>query len=453
MTDVESKPRGWGLLDAVLLAAVAATLTPVSALAADKAPTFAKDVAPILQAKCQVCHRSASIAPMSLVSYEDARPWAKSIKQRVMNREMPPWHIDKTVGIQKFKNDRSLSDDEIDTIARWVDSGALLGNPKDLPPPVQFPDDDVWSIGQPDLVVSTQKDHVMYANGPDWWVNYIVDTGLTEDRYIKAVETKPTKQGRKIVHHAIASALQSDPGDVDRLGRPFASNSAAAEQGVFISEYAVGKYGEVFPENTGRLLKAGAKIRFNMHYHAVGEEIADRVSVAFKFYPKGEVPKYRVIDPDNWTNSNDLDIPPNTITRHDGYFRLPRPARLMTYQPHMHMRGKAMRLEAIHLDGKPEVLSSVDRFDFNWHVAYVYDDDVAPLLPAGTILHISGVHDNTVANRHNPDPNQWVGYGMRSIDDMLLCHINLVYLDDADYQKQVADRQAKQKRLTTSNQQ
>ncbi len=383
--------------------------------------TFSRDVAPIFQEKCQACHRPGSIAPMSLLSYEDARPWARAIKQRVSRREMPPWHLAKDVGIQKYKNDTSLTDKQIDTIVKWVDNGAPVGNIKDLPRPVQWPDDEVWSIGKPDwLVHSTER--VMYANGPDWWLDDDVPSGLTEDRWVKAVETKPTKAGRRIVHHGNASVVDPD-------------GSRAS-----LSEYAVGKYGDVFPEGTGRLIKAGSKINFNMHYHAVGEEIRDSMTVGFIFYPKGYVPKYKVIDPNMGGTFDQLDIPPNTVTRHDSYFRLPKPAKLISFQPHMHMRGKAQTMEAIYPDGKTEILSSVDHFDFNWQVSYVFADDVAPLLPAGTVIHLIALHDNTTANRGNPNPNIWVGWGNRSVDDMLQCHMNLVYLEDEDFQQQVADR-------------
>jgi hypothetical protein len=444
--------RGCGVLGALVVALAAALLVPASVLAAEPVPTFAKNVAPIFQQKCQTCHRPGSIAPMSLITYEEVRPWARSIKQRVAAREMPPWHLDTTVGIQKFKNDRSLTTEQIDTITRWVDAGALRGDLNDLPPPVQWPNEDLWTIGTPDFTVTLPSDHVMYANGPDWFADYVVDTGLTEDRYIMAVETKPakTQKGRTVVHHAITYALQdADPSDVDRLGFAVAPD---ANHGLFINEYAVGKGGETFPENTGRLLKAGGKIRFNMHYHAVGEEIRDRPTVGFRFYPKGVVPKNIVIDPDQWAGSSELDIPAGAVTRHDGYWRLPKPARLLTFQPHMHMRGKAMTLEAIDRDGNATVLNRADRFNFNWHIAYEYADDVAPLLPAGTLLHIIGIHDNTAANKNNPDPTTWVGYGSRSIDDMLLCHINMVYLDEAEYQRQVAEREAKQKRQTAGQQ-
>jgi hypothetical protein len=399
--------------------------------AAGKAPglvTFSRDVAPILQAKCDMCHHTGTSAPMSLVSYEDARPWAQSIRQRVANREMPPWHLDKTVGIRQYKNDRSLSDDEISTIVRWAESGAPQGNPADLPKPPTFRPDAEWFIGEPDLKVTTDNDFVMYPRGPDWWIDQFGEVKLTEDRWIKAMEIKPSNP--KIVHHAVVYAIEPDAPE----GTP--------ESGVQLHEYAVGKYGDIFGENTGRLLKAGTRLRYDMHYFAVGSEQHNKTTIAFKFYPKGVTPKYRVTSvPIRNTPNDELEIPPNTVVRTDGYFRLPRNARIDAFQPHMHMRGRAMTLEAISpASNRTQILSSVDHFDFNWHINYVYADEAAPLLPAGTVLHMIGIHDNTSANRRNPDPNMWVGFGERSVDDMLQVWINVVYLDDAEFQGLVEAR-------------
>jgi hypothetical protein len=405
--------------------------------------TFNKDVAPILQAKCQSCHRPGNMAPMSLLTYNDARPWARSIRQKVSKREMPPWFIDKTIGIQRFKNDPSLTDEQISTIVRWVDAGAPAGNPADLPPPVQWADSETWNFGTPDLIVSSPK-HTVYANGPDLWLDLVADTGLTEDRYIKAIETKPSKAGRRVVHHASTFLIQQDD---DTLQNAFGEPIEVDERsGGRLGEFAPGKPGDQFPADTGILIKAGAKIRFNMHYFAIGEEITDSTQVGLVFYPKGVVPKYRVIDPNMGGGCcRDLDIPANSVTRHDAYFPIKKPVRIISYQPHMHMRGKAQTMEAIFPDGKTQVLSSVDRFDFNWHIPYVYDEDAAPLLPAGTILHHIAIHDNTAGNPRNPDPSQWVGYGDRSIDDMFQVHLNLVYLDQVDYERQVNERKAKAK--------
>ena len=169
-----------------LLISMAALTVMSSSAIAQEQTTFAKDVAPILQEHCQVCHRADTVAPMSLLTYQDARPWAKSIKAKVAAREMPPWFIDKNVGVQHFENDMSLSDQEIATLVKWVDGGALQGNPADMPPPRQFPDEHAWQIGKPDMIVTLPKDIIMKANGPDWWPDITIDPGLTEDRYIQA---------------------------------------------------------------------------------------------------------------------------------------------------------------------------------------------------------------------------------------------------------------------------
>ena len=183
-------------------------------------PTFARDVAPIFQQKCQACHRPDSIAPMSLVTYEDARPWARSIRTRVAARQMPPWHIDKTVGIQHFENDASLSDRQIDTILRWVDAGAPAGEMKEMPSPVKWPSGDTWEFaekfGQPDVIVKSPAWH-MAAQAQDAWCKPVVDTGLKEQRWVRAIEIRPsTKKGRRITHHALARLKQDDGGDIRR---------------------------------------------------------------------------------------------------------------------------------------------------------------------------------------------------------------------------------------------
>jgi hypothetical protein len=396
-----------------------------------KTPTFAKDVAPIFQAKCQTCHHQGTSAPMPLTTFEEVRPWAKSIQQRVANRDMPPWHLDKTVGIKHYKNDRSLSDDDISTVLRWVDAGAPQGNPADMPKPLVFAPDSNWFIGEPDLKVTTPNDFTMYASGPDWWIDQFADVTIDEDRWIKAMEIKPSNP--KIVHHVVIYVIEPDAPE----GTP--------ETGVQLHEYAVGKYGDIFGDNTGRLLKKGTKLRYDMHYFAIGSEQHNKTTMAFKFYPKGVVPKYQVRSQALRNIPNDeLEVPPNTVVRTDGYFRLPRNARIDAFQPHMHMRGRGMTLEAIDpVTNRTQILSSVDHFDFNWHINYVYADDEAPLLPAGTVLHMIGIHDNTSANRRNPDPNMWVGFGERSVDDMLQVWVNVVYLDDADFQQLVDARKAK----------
>ena len=394
--------------------------------------TFTKDVAPILQQRCQSCHRPDTFAPMSLLTYEEARPWAKSIKQKVVAREMPPWYIDKNVGVHNFKNDVSLTDQEIATLVKWADSGAPKGNPADMPPPRQFEDNDKWHLGQPDLIVQLPKDMVVPATGADRWVDVLVDSGLTEDRYIRGIEIR-TLKGFRSVHHVTTSMKHEDDAD-----------DGDNVQGTFLNEYALGKNADVFPEGAGRLIKAGTKINFNLHLHSTGQETPANVALGLSLYPKGYKPKYletteKVGDP------KDLDIPPNTDNvRFDGYQTLTKPARLLSFQPHLHNRGKASCMEAIYPGGhKVETLSCVNRYQFAWHLVYLYEEDDQPLLPAGTILHISSWYDNSPSNKFNPDPDNLITYGQRTVDEMGGAWISYYYLSDDEYKQQVDARKKK----------
>ncbi len=398
--------------------------------------TFAKDVAPILQRSCQNCHRPGSIGPMALLTYEDARPWAQSIKKRVSLRQMPPWNLDRDAGtIHQFKDDPSLTDTEITTIVAWADGGTARGNPADMPPARVFDDSGRWHIGKPDLIVSMPVDAKIAAAGPDWWANYAADSGLTEDRYIKAVEAKPgAGAAARVVHHEVASLEQ------------------AGGSGGTLVEYAVGKNGDMFPEGAGKLMKAGAKIRFNMHYHSVGEEITDRSQVGLVFYPKGYVPKH-VINTVLAPNADDLDIPAGADNvRSDAYYKMERPAHLVGFMPHMHNRGKRQCLEAIYPNMAVEQLNCVN-YDFNWQIVYNYADDVAPLLPAGTIMHVISWHDNSAGNKNNPDPRNWVGFGNRTTDDMARHWLTYYYMTDDEYKAEVAERNAKKVHASTNQQQ
>src|SRR5215469_8590359 len=417
------------------------------AVAAEVQVTFTKDVAPILQERCQVCHRAGTFAPMSLVTYDQTRPWARSIRQKVLAREMPPWFIDKNVGVQHFINDVSLSDQEIATIVKWVDGGAPEGNPSDMPPPRQFADGQAWQIGKPDMIVTLPKDVVVKAKGADWWPDILVDPGLTEDRYIQAVQIIPTN-GRPVIHHIRTSIVEPDAGT--RHSGQLDGNVAleVGEQGVFLNEYAIGNGGDVFPEGSGRLIKAGTKINFQFHLHASGTETPANVQLGLKLYPKGYVPKHVITSLTVGVNEIDL-RPHETDVRSDGYMPLIKPARLLSFQPHMHNRGKAECLEAIYPNGKSEMLSCA-RFLFNWHLNYVYGDDAAPLLPAGTVLHAIMWHDNSAENRFNPDPDAQVTWGERTIDEMGSAWLSYYYMSNEDFQKEQAARKAKQRTLASA---
>lgn len=405
----------------------------VAAFASAQDVTFTKDVAPILQQHCQSCHRPNTFAPMSLLTYEEARPWAKSIKQKVVAREMPPWYIDRNVGISHFKNDASLTDQEISTLVKWADGGAPKGNAADMPPLRKFEDDDKWHMGQPDLIVKLPKDILVPAAGADRWIDILADAGLTEDRYIRGIEIRPLN-GFRAVHHVTTSMKHEDDAD-----------DGDNVQGTFLNEYALGKNADVFPDGAGRLIKAGTKINFNLHLHSIGQDTLANVALGLKFYPKGYTPKYletteKVGDP------KDLDIPPNSDNvRFDGYQTLAKPARLLSFQPHLHNRGKASCMEAIYPGAhKVETLSCVSRYQFAWHLVYLYDEDDQPLLPAGTILHMISWYDNSPGNKFNPDPDNLITYGQRTIDEMGGAWISYYYLSDDEFKQQVEARKKKQ---------
>jgi hypothetical protein len=402
------------------------------------APTFTRDVAPILQRSCQRCHRPGSIGPMSLLTYEEARPFARSIKAQVSAREMPPWHIDRTVGIQKFNDDPSLTTKEIDTIVRWADGGAPRGNPEDMPKPVQWAPDDRWSIGAPDVIVSLRKgDLRVAAANADQWLNLpLEDAKFTEDVYVKAIEIKPLK-GTPTVHHANASWMEGD-------------NEGASNH---LVEYAVGKGGEIYPDGSGKLIKAGSTLMMNLHLHSIGEETMTNVALGLKLYPKGVVPQHVELTRHVGDQEEEIDIPAGAKdVRSEGFTMLAKPARLTAFQPHMHNRGKRQCLQAIYPPGGPgggrgdlartETLSCAD-FHFAWHLQYHYAEDVQPLLPAGTVLQVISWHDNSTSNKYNPDPTNWVGFGQRTIDDMSFAWVTMYTLTPEEYQQAVRERQQK----------
>jgi hypothetical protein len=380
------------------------------------------------------------MAPMPLVTFEETRPWAKAIRERVLTRQMPPWHIDKTVGIQHFQNDISLSNEQIQTIVRWVDSGAPAGNLKDMPALPPLPKEVGWQLaaqfGEPDFVLKSDP-WTMPASGQDVWFRPLTPIPLTEARWVRAVEMRPaTPAGRRITHHALAYLQQEEPG----------SGTGIVTQGLLM-EWAVNKNFDIYRPNTGKLLVPGARIWWEMHYHAVGEEIRDHVELAVYLYPKGQEPKSRTYltcfsaTPGN-CGLGQLDIPPNSIAQTDGYQALRAAARLENFQPHMHLRGKAMLLEAILPDGTKRTISYIQAFNFNWMTNYIYADEDAPVLPKGTIIHVAAWHDNTMGNGNNPDPEQWVGWGDRTVDEMAHAWVNVTYLSEDEYRDWMAHHPA-----------
>jgi hypothetical protein len=442
-----------------------AVLVLAAPAAAAETPTFSKDVAPILQAKCQSCHQPNSIAPMSLMTYQEARPWARSIRERVSSRQMPPWHIDKSVGIQSFKNDMSLSDEQIDTIVRWVEGGAPQGDPKDLPPAKPPVTTNEWQgvmngYGPPDLVIKSSE-YTMPAKHQDVWYRPTSDIPITEPRWIRMIEIRPSNlKARKTLHHSVAYQVLS-PDNVQAVNTGIAPgpSSVSADDAVnrrpMIMEWAIGKGYDRYRDDTGKLLMPGEKISWDQHIHAVGEEIPTGSELGIWFYPKGQEPKKRsyLVAFTGIDRTKMLDIPPNSVAHTEGFTVLKENTMITNFQPHFHLRGKAMEVEAILPDGNRQLISYVGNFNFNWMTNYIYADDAAPVFPKGTVIHVSAYYDNTTANKNNPDPEQWVGYGDRTVDEMAHAWMNVFYLSDEEYKQIVEQRKAKTATNTQQQQQ
>jgi hypothetical protein len=410
--------------------------------------TFAKDIAPILQKNCQQCHQPGAIGPMPLTTYQEVRPWARAIKTKVVAGEMPPYRYDRHVGIQQLKEDLRLSEAQIQTITRWVDAGAPMGNPADLPPPVTFPDPNEWAfaktLGEPDLIIKT-KPFTLSAEGQDVWWRPSVPTGLTADRCIKAVSVKPSVKGRAAAHHANSELMMLD----EKTGQWVEKER--------LSEYALGKTGEIVPPDSCRVLPANSMVRWDVHYYPMGEELKDDViEMGVWLYPDGHQGKYKQ-DLKLYSllmKGGDLELAPNGTAMTQGFHSFKTPVRIDSFQPHGHFRLVAKTLEIFYPEtNKLEMISSVSNWTNSWHTSHIYQDDVAPLVPKGAILVVTGYYDNSAANKSNPDPNQWVGLGSRTADEMSHAWIAVTHLDDEGYARLTAEREEKKKRANTQNDQ
>jgi len=421
--------------------------------------TFTKDIVPILQRSCQSCHRPGAMAPMPLISYEDVRPWASAIKRRTAAREMPPWFIEKNVGIQKFKDDPSLTDAEIVKIVKWVDSGAPRGNPADAPPARQFPAGADWSFGTPDLVVSSPVWKIKAVEADFQGDIGVTPTGLTENRYVKAVEVREVRLKESTpttltstpraalnisaIHHATIGART----EFDRDSEFPISESV---KGAFALVHELGQNTTIYPDDLGILLPANSLLTWRLHTHANGKDTEVRIDLGFKLHPKGYTPKH-VLTAAGSLSNHDLDIPAgDDNVRIDAYMVLTKPSRMVSFEPHMHASGKRMCVEAILPSGTRQTLNCVG-YDHNWVKVYQYDDDAAPLLPANTILHSIGWYDNSSKNPRNAEPRNWKGFGNRSIEDMMIGIGKYIALTDDEFKDAVAARQAKRHRSSTNN--
>ena len=414
------------------------------------AVTFTKDIAPILQRSCQTCHRPDSVAPMSLLTYQQARPWARAMKMRTSLGPragvMPPWYVEKNIGIQRYKNDPSLSEDDIAKIAAWADSGAPEGNPADMPAPLDW-NSAAWSLGEPDLI-TVLPDITVGATAPDWWGEIeTTPVGITEDRYVAALEIKEindvdpavrsrdTVGGRFIYHHMIWSTrVVGDDTEEDE------EQVRGTSTGWPVHE--VGRNADIFDEKAGRKLSANSSVvSSSLHLHSNGRDTTGHLEIAWKFHPEGYEPEYRRVGR-GLGNALDIDIRPMQANQElHAYSVLQQNQKISPFEPHLHAPGQRMCLEAIW-GMNIETLTCVG-YDHNWVRTYEYEDDYAPLLPKGTIMHIVGYMDNSPSNRNIPDPRNWQGSGNRSVANMFIDLGLGVQLSDEQFIEEMAQRRVK----------
>ena len=447
-------------LGLVLLFSAAVGLTAPHALGAAPAGapgdvTFTRDIAPILQRSCENCHRADGVAPMPLTTYEEARPWARAIKQRTgigpHAGVMPPWYVEKNIGIQQFHNDPSLSEAEIARVAKWVDSGAPMGDPRDMPPPRVWEDSSKWAIGTPDVIVKT-TDVLVKGSAPDWWGEIPrVPIPITEDRYVMAIEVKEvndidahaknvrsTVGGHYVFHHMIWSTRVLGDAATEANRDPLAFDTDGST-GWPVHE--VGRNADFFDPKAARLLKAGSSVvTDSVHLHSNGRDTTAHLEIGFKFAPKGFTPEYKRAGY-SLGNGVDIDINPMEANQQlHAYAVLPENTKIMSFEPHLHAPGMRMCLEAIW-GYNIQTLNCVG-YDHNWVRGYHYADDSAPLLPKGAIVHIIGYMDNSPTNRNVPDPRNWQGSGNRSVANMFIDLGNRVALTDEQFKAEMAGRVA-----------
>ncbi len=403
----------------------------VAAMAATDTPrvTFSKDVAPILQKNCQGCHRPGEPAPMSLLTYQQARPWAKAIREAVLLKRMPPWFADPHHG--KFTNDRSLSQTEIDTLVAWADSGAREGDPKDLPPPRQFIEG--WNIGVPAAVIEMPNEFQVPATGTIEYQYIVVSTGFTEDKWVRMAEIRPGN--RALVHHVIAFVREpgskwmreAQPGipfvpkkrPERRPGQP-AQQVGSEGSGEFLVGFAPGTVPEVLKPGQAKLIKAGSDIVFQMHYTANGKAGVDKTRVGLIF--ADEPPKERVMTAA--AQNRKFVIPagdPNYQVNAEITFQ--DTATLTAFLPHMHLRGKDFEYRIVYPDGRSEVLLSVPKYSFNWQLSYYLEKPL--VLTKGTRIECTAHFDNSANNPNNPNASEAVRWGDQSWEEMMIGFFDL----------------------------
>lgn len=428
----------------------ALALAPTLGNAADPAaehPTYAKEVSRIIQDNCQICHQPGQIGPMSFTSYEEVRPWAPLIRMKVADGEMPPYQYDSDVGVQELKGDWRMSQEDIDTIVAWVDAGSPLGNPEELPAQKEFPAIGQWrlagDLGQPDHIIQSAKWDVP-ANGQDLWWEPEVDSGIDESRCIKAVETLPSKAAHGSTHHANSHFIvQNEEGEWVNGSR--------------LSEYAYGKLGEMVPEGACRTVPANSKVGWSIHYYPDGKAVEDdQVSVGIWYYDEEDEFDEESAYPQDLrsyflSSGGDYLIPPHGKLMTQGMHSFDHPVRLDSWQPHLHLRGVAMSMEVFDpKTGRRETLSQASNWNAGWNHSHTYEDGHQPLIPAGATIILTAWYDNTADNPRNPDPDQWVGAGQRTTDEMSHAWIAVTHLDDEGYEQMLAEREAREQRTVAT---
>lgn len=443
--------KGW-----LGLAALAAAGFQVSALAqsaADHDVTYNGEVGKIINENCVVCHREGGIGPMQLTNYDQVRPWAPLIQMRVANREMPPYAYDHGIGIQDLEGDWRLDQEEIDTIVAWVNQGSPMGDADVVVPMPEMNDPSEWNFvaqfGQPDTIIPSISIDIP-ANGNDLWSNHYVPSGMTADRCIKAVQVKPRGDAKAVVHHANSSVVLEQP-------------DGTMERQSMLTEYAMGKWGEIVPEGVCRTLPKDAVVSWSIHMFpggvgatAPGTMIKDNVvEIGLWLHPEGyeEEAKYKQdLSLYQISPQEDIAIPPNGYSMTQGFHSFDHPVRLDSFQPHGHLRMNAASLEIFYPEtGRTEQVSQISKWSATWHHSHIYNPDVAPLLPAGAVLVLKQWYDNTADNPNNPDPDMWVMGGSRTGDEMTHAWLAITHLDDEGYEQMLAERQEKQERSLAGN--
>ena len=388
--------------------------------------TFTKDVARVLQKNCQGCHRPGEAAPFSLLTYEQARPWAKAMKEAVLLKKMPPWFADPHYG--KFSNDRSLTQKEIDTIVSWADVGAPQGDANDMPPPVRFVEG--WRIPPPDAVFEMPHDFEIPASGTIEYQYIVVPSGFTEDKWVRFSEARPGN--RALVHHIIA--FIREPGSKwlkdATPGVPFVppkkkdgeGRDEGGQQGDFLAGYAPGTLPVELADGQAKLVKAGSDIVFQMHYTANGKAGKDRSKVGIVFAT--EPPKERVFT--LAAGNGEFKIPPGDANyKVDSEFEMGTPVKLIGMLPHMHLRGKDFEYRVVYPTGETETILKVPNYSFSWQLSYY---PVKPIvLIKGTKIECTAHYDNSPNNPSNPDATKEVTWGDQSWDEMMLGFFDVAF--------------------------